>query len=188
MQELVALHPLALGERQDGGGDRSARVDDGLQVRIVEIEGVRRGAVHERGQHDVELVAAPEHGRLPRSGKLGERSERAFHRLVAGGSDRATDPVEERPRRLVPHLLRHVGVAVSDDESCERSCNFHSDSFRRYRRNFLSHSSTSPSPSASLYSFSPSIRPRRARVFPSFFRTSSASRIAKPAAARSRPG
>ena len=106
VQEIRAADRRAFREREDGGRDRAARVDDGLQMRVVEVEGVRGDAVHQRREHDVEPVAAPEHGRLARPGELVERRERALHRLVARAADRAAHPVQERARRLVPDFLR----------------------------------------------------------------------------------
>ena len=57
-------------------------MNDGLQMRVVEVEHVRADAVHQRRVHDVQPLAAPEHGRLRRSGERRQRRDRAIHRLV----------------------------------------------------------------------------------------------------------
>ena len=104
---------LAFREREDRGSDRPARMDHRLQMRVVEVERVRGDAVHERRLHDVQAVAAPEHGRLARPGKRRERRERAFHRLVAARADRAAEPVQDRARGLMPDRLRHSRASCS---------------------------------------------------------------------------
>jgi hypothetical protein len=55
-----------LGQRQHGRRHRPGRVDDGLQVRVVKVEGVRGDAVDERGAGHVHLLAAAEHAGLRR--------------------------------------------------------------------------------------------------------------------------
>jgi hypothetical protein len=131
VQERIPLDRFPLGQRQDGGRDRAAGMDDGLEMGIVEVEGMRRGAVHERREHDVEPVAAAEHRGLARPRELGQRRERALHRLMARSADRAADPVEKRARRLVPHFFRDISVAVIDDEFGECSGDFHIISVNR---------------------------------------------------------
>jgi hypothetical protein len=55
-----------LGQRQHRRGHRAGRVDDGLQVGVVEVEGVRGDAVDQRGAGDVDLLGAAQHGGLRR--------------------------------------------------------------------------------------------------------------------------
>jgi hypothetical protein len=49
---------LVLRQRHDRGRHGARRMDHGAQVRVVEVEGVRRHAVDQRGVEDVEPVAA----------------------------------------------------------------------------------------------------------------------------------
>ena len=128
VQEGFARDGLALCQRKDGGRDGTAWVDHRLQMRVVEVERVRRDAVHERGLHDVEAVAAAEHGRLCRTRKLCEGSKRALDCLVTARADCAAHPVQKRARGFVPHRLGHVGRLVLDDETGERAGYFHSGS------------------------------------------------------------
>ena len=41
-------------------------MDDGAQVRVVEVEDVRADAVHQRGVHHVDALVPAEHGGLRR--------------------------------------------------------------------------------------------------------------------------
>ena len=64
VDDLAAARADVLGQRERGRRNRSRRMDDRLEVRVVEVEGVRRDAVEERGACDVHTLAAAEHRRL----------------------------------------------------------------------------------------------------------------------------
>ena len=95
------LAPMMLGERQRRRGDRAGGVDDRLQVRVVEVERVRRDAVEQRRAGDVDALAAAEHRRLRRGRQLLHGGERRLGRRMPRRADRAADPVQERAVRLV---------------------------------------------------------------------------------------
>jgi hypothetical protein len=187
MQKRRARYRPPLREREDRRRDRAARMDDRLQVRIVEIERMRRDPVHERRMHDVEPVCASEDGGFGLAGKRRERGERALDGLVAAPADRAAEPVEKRARRLVAYLLRDLRGVVLDDEAGECACYFHSNPRQRCRY-FFSHASTSDRPRTSLYSRNVSMRSRAFFVVPSRLSVPSASRMPNPAALRPSPG
>src|SRR5262249_48147132 len=87
--------------REQGGGHRAGRVDDRLQVRVVEVEGVRGDAVDERGARHVDLLAAARDGGLRRGLQFGDGGQRGVGRFVLRRADGATEPVEEGAVRLV---------------------------------------------------------------------------------------
>ena len=127
--ERVDQRPTAcagvLGQRQRGRSHRTGRVDDRLQVRVVEVERVRRDAVDERGARHVDLVRATEDARLGRRLQHGDRGERSFCRLVMRCADRAAEPVVERAVRLVvdrvaPAAARMRGDELRDDRGDRR--------------------------------------------------------------------
>jgi hypothetical protein len=95
VQEVAPAHPPCLRQRQERGGDRPGRMDDGFQMRVVEIEDVRGNAVDERGVQEVELVAAAEDCGLARSRERAHRRQRAVDRRMDGAADGAPGPVEE---------------------------------------------------------------------------------------------
>src|SRR5581483_10387687 len=64
MQKFRAADWRTFGERQDRGRDRAARMDDGLEMSIVEVEYVRADAVDQRGVQYIQPLAPPEHARL----------------------------------------------------------------------------------------------------------------------------
>ena len=67
VQELSACDASRFGIGEHCRRDRTARVDDGSQVRVIEIEGVRGDPVHQRREHDVDSLASPKHRRITRS-------------------------------------------------------------------------------------------------------------------------
>ena len=78
VDQRAAAQAQVFGQRQRRRRHRPGRVDDGLQVGVVEVEGMGGHAIHERRQHDVELVATPEHRGLPRAGSFTQRRKRAL--------------------------------------------------------------------------------------------------------------
>jgi hypothetical protein len=83
-----------LREREDGRCDWPGRVNDGAQVRVIEIENMRTDAVHERGMHDVHALAAPQDGSLRGAREWGERTDGDIHGRMARAADGAPCPVE----------------------------------------------------------------------------------------------
>ena len=115
-----------LRQREHGRCDRARRMDDRLQVRVVEVEGVRRDAVDQRRARHVDALAAAEHGGLRRRLQHGHSRQRGVGRLVAGGTDRAAEPVVERAVRLVLHSVvpaaRRVAGHESRQDAGDRRC------------------------------------------------------------------
>jgi hypothetical protein len=116
VDHLAAARAAHLGEREHGGSDRSCRMDDRLQVRVVEVERVRGDAVHERSARHVDLVVAPQDARLSGGLEHPDRAERGFGRLVPGGADRAADPVEEGAVGFVLHRVAPAARRMRRDE------------------------------------------------------------------------
>jgi len=67
VQKLSACDASRFGIRENRRRDRTAGVDDGAQVRVIEIEGVRGNPVHQRRKHDVDALASSKHRRITRS-------------------------------------------------------------------------------------------------------------------------
>ncbi len=112
--------PAVFGQRQHRRGHRPRGMDDRLEVRVVEVEGVRGDAVDERGARHVELLAAAEHARLRRRLEHLQRCQRRLAGLVTRGADRAAEPVVEGAMRLVldriaPAARRMVGDELRED-------------------------------------------------------------------------
>ncbi len=108
VQELGAGDGHVFRQRKDCGSDRPRRMDHGLEMRVVEIERVRRHAVEERRMQDVDPLVPSEHARLRGADERGERRQRTVHRLVARRADRAADPVEYRALRFMHDGRRDV--------------------------------------------------------------------------------
>ena len=110
------LDPDVLGERERRRRDRPGRMDDRLEVRVVEVERVRRDAVQERGARHVDALAAAEDRRLRRRRELLHGGERRVERRMARRADRAAEPVHERAMRLALHRRREPRGRMLRDE------------------------------------------------------------------------
>ena len=121
VQELRAAHRPIFSQREQRGGYRHRRMNDGAQVRVVEIEPVGKGPVDARRGQRIETLAAAEQRRLRLARKLAQRSKQALDRFVAAAADRTAEPVEDRALAFVPHGLRNVAPARFHDEVRELS-------------------------------------------------------------------
>ncbi len=83
IDDLPSAGTRVLGERERRRGDRTGRVDDRAQMRIVEIERVRRDAVQHRRARDVDALGASQDRRLRGGRELPDRSERRLDGRVA---------------------------------------------------------------------------------------------------------
>jgi hypothetical protein len=108
-----------LGQRQQRAGHRTGRMDDGLEVRVVEVEGVRADAVDQRRAGHVHALAPAEQGGLRRGLKRLHRRQRGAGSVVVRGADGAADPVDEGAVRLVVDGVAPASARVAGDESRE---------------------------------------------------------------------
>src|SRR5207245_3824754 len=84
MQEGPSGHSRVFGECEDRGCDGTGGMDDGLEMRVVEVERVRSDAVEHRGMHDVDALASPQDRRLRRAEEWSDSFQRAHDRRVTG--------------------------------------------------------------------------------------------------------
>ena len=108
VQEVASRHRPRFRKSQDDGRHRAGRVNDGLQVRVVEIQHVRADAVHQRRVQDVHALAPSEQACVRRAGEGSKRANGDIDRLVLRATDRAPGPVEQRPAGLAPDWRRQV--------------------------------------------------------------------------------
>jgi hypothetical protein len=64
VDEFAARRTAALGHCQQGGCHRACGVDDGFEVGVVKVKGVRVDAVDQGGAAHIELFATAQHGGL----------------------------------------------------------------------------------------------------------------------------
>src|SRR5206468_6397707 len=107
MQEGPAGHSRVFAEREDRGGDGTGGMDDGLEMRIVEVERVRGDTVEHRGMHDVDALASPQDRRLRWSEERSDSLQRAGDRRVTACAHGAPQPVQHGTLRLVINGLGH---------------------------------------------------------------------------------
>jgi hypothetical protein len=116
LEEGAPGKAVPFGEGQQRRGDRPRRVDDRLEVGVVEIEDVARNAHGESGAEQVGLALAARHRELRRAGEGRERVEGDVDGRMAGAADRAAEPVHEGPHRLAAGSLRDPLVDRLDRE------------------------------------------------------------------------
>jgi hypothetical protein len=81
-------------------------VDDGAQMRIVEVEDVRANPVDQGRLQRIKALRAPENGGLWTPGERLECCNRYPDCIVARPADRASDPVAEGSNSLTSDLIR----------------------------------------------------------------------------------
>src|SRR5262249_53601681 len=96
-------------------------MNDRPEMCVVEIEGMRRDPVHQRPEHDVQAIAAPQHSCIAWPRKRSPRGDGSFDRLMTRPSNRAADPVEQRPRGFGFDGRSQVRLTMRDNELRERS-------------------------------------------------------------------
>jgi hypothetical protein len=94
VDDLAARKMPVLGQCQQGRGHWPGGVDDGFQVGVVKVKGVRGNAVDQRRSPHVHPLAAPEQARLRGRVKGLHGGQCGLHAFMARCANRATDPVE----------------------------------------------------------------------------------------------
>ncbi len=95
VEEVRPAHRHALGQGQDGGNHRAARVDHRLQMGVVKVHHVRGDAVDQGRMHDVGLFRPAQQRSLALAEEGAERLDRDIHRLLAGPAHGHGHIVEE---------------------------------------------------------------------------------------------
>ena len=105
----------AFGERQHRGYHWHRRVTVHRHMRVVEIERVRCGAVHERGCQTRGALATPDQSGLRRSFTGGDFAHQNFGKRFARARDRSAETIEQAVTRDLARLPRHVAPSHSPD-------------------------------------------------------------------------
>ena len=100
---------------EQGRSHRAGRMNDGLQMRVVEVEGVRGDAVDQRSAGHVDFFAATGQGGLFGRLQHRDRSQRGVGSFMMGGADGAAKPVHEGAVRFMvdfgaPAAIGKAGV------------------------------------------------------------------------------
>ena len=119
--QVGAADRLALGEREERGENRRARMEhDAAHVGVVEIEDVPHLAVGERRIEIAEPLVAAEHARLRSPARLLEHGDELRDRRMAAAGERAADPVEHAAAGFVPGGRREVVEACIGEVGAQR--------------------------------------------------------------------
>ncbi len=127
IEKVLAGNRLYLRQRKNRGRHRTGRMNDRLQVGVVEIENMARHAIDEGGVHDIEPLAAAEQRGLRRAREGRERRDRDLHGLMTRSADRNADPVQQRPHAFLANIRRQVVIGGGHEIARKRA----RDLFRR---------------------------------------------------------
>src|SRR5579872_1257613 len=100
-------------------------MNDGRQMRVVEIENVARDAVHQRSVQYVGAVGSAEHGRLRWASEGEQRGKRGLHSLMLRRADGTAEPVDDRTHALALRVFGHIAWIGIDEPARERASHFH---------------------------------------------------------------
>jgi hypothetical protein len=104
MENGGARKSLRFRQRQDGGRHRSGRVNDRAQMSVVKVKKIGGGRVDETRAQNIQPVRTADEARVRRAGKLAHDIHRNRNRIAAGGSERTTEKIQQRPFGFVAKI------------------------------------------------------------------------------------
>ena len=93
-----------------------ARMDDRLEVGVVEIKEVAADRIDEGGIENVHAIGASEKCCSGRTGNAGNKTHQPFKIGMARGTERGADEVEERTLGFMPNRNGNVGPTRAREE------------------------------------------------------------------------
>ena len=118
-QRVYAFAPAranVLGQRDDGRSHRAGRVNDGFEVGVVKVKGVRGDAVEQRSAAHVYFFAATEYAGLRRGLEHLCGGQGCVSRFMVGGTHGATEPVGEGAVCVMVHRIAPTFGGVRGDK------------------------------------------------------------------------
>ena len=117
VNHLAARRPGFFGQGQHSRRDRASRVDDGLEVGVVKVKGVRTDAVDQCRTGDIDALAAT--GQCGLRGRLQHLhgGQGRFSRLVVRCAHGTAQPVQEGAVRLMVHRVAPTPRGVGGHEA-----------------------------------------------------------------------
>ena len=100
-QHIASAQAITLGERKRDGGNRGRWVDDGPQVRVVEVQKIGADGVDEGRIRRIHALWATEDLHVRRARHAARNRYGRGHRRVTRHADRAADIVQKRPFGLM---------------------------------------------------------------------------------------
>jgi hypothetical protein len=119
-QEVTARDLTHLGKREQRWSHGCGGMNDGTQVRIVEIKDIAACGIEEGGAQRIDPFRAANNGRLAAFREHHERRERVLDRVLPATSQRGSDEVQDRALPFVPHRLRKLLPSRAADKAAER--------------------------------------------------------------------
>ena len=112
VDQFLPRGSAVLCQREQCGRYRSAGMDQGVGMGVVEVENMRSNPIHQRCMHDVRSFLSSQQGRLRGASEGTHCAPCVLHSLVATGANRAPGPVDERAAGLVNHRGGQTFVAA----------------------------------------------------------------------------
>ena len=107
-QRVYAFAPAGadvLSQRHDGRSHRAGRVNDGFQVGVVKVKGMRGDAVEQRSAAHIYFFAATEYAGLRRGLQHLCGGQGCVSRFMVGSAHGATKPVGKSAVRVMVHRI-----------------------------------------------------------------------------------
>ena len=114
-QQVGAADRPPLCQCQRRGGDRTRRMHHGLGVRVVVRVDAGCQAIDQTGVQRIGLVAAADHRGMWVAAVFAQRRVGQLYHLMPCTADRAAHNVDERAKRLAPHVRWQIGPARRHD-------------------------------------------------------------------------
>ena len=115
-QHVGAAGALRLADAERGRQARDGRMDDGGEMRVVEVEAVQQHAVDEGRIPQRQPLAVPDHGAGALAAERDRAGQRTLRERIAARREPDADGVEHQLQRALAHRLRHVRQPHPGDE------------------------------------------------------------------------
>ena len=120
-QQRFTVHRLHLRQREERGGDGRGRVNDGRNMRVVEVVHVRAHCVERGGVQHVHAFAAAYDAHVIVGTETAVDGHRLTERRIVRARERNREVIDERAFRFVAHDHGQVGPLRLRDETRERA-------------------------------------------------------------------
>ena len=115
-QHVGAAGAPRLRHAEGGRQARHGRMDDGGEMRVVEIEAVQQHAVDEGRIPQRQSLAMPDHGARAVAAERDRSRQRTLRERIAARREPHADGIEHQLERALAHRLRHVRQPQPGDE------------------------------------------------------------------------
>ena len=122
IDHLATGRTQMLTQRQSRRGHRPRRVDDGFEVGVVKVKGVRADAVEQGGIGHIDTLFAAQQGGLGGRLQFLHSGQGSFHGFMGAGTHGAASPVGKGAVGLLLDLVAPAFGGVLGDKFGQQRC------------------------------------------------------------------